>query len=91
MWTLIGVFVHATHASEQELESLAETQAVVCLCPTTEANLGDGIFPLNTWLDRDGRVAIGSDSHVGVNPFEELRWIEYEQTPREPSSQRGEL
>lgn len=71
--------VHATHASEQELESLAETQAVVCLCPTTEANLGDGIFPLNTWLDRDGRVAIGSDSHVGVNPFEELRWIEYEQ------------
>lgn len=71
--------VHATHASEQELESLAQTQATVCLCPTTEANLGDGIFPLNTWLEHDGRVAIGSDSHVGVNPFEELRWIEYEQ------------
>ena len=71
--------VHATHASDKELESLAKTHATVCLCPTTEANLGDGIFPLNTWLDRDGRIAIGSDSHVGVNPFEELRWIEYEQ------------
>lgn len=71
--------VHATHASDQELESLAKTQAIVCLCPTTEANLGDGIFPLNTWLDHDGRIAIGSDSHMGVNPFEELRWIEYEQ------------
>ena len=71
--------VHATHASDKELELLAKTHAIVCLCPTTEANLGDGIFPLNTWLDHEGRVAIGSDSHVGVNPFEELRWIEYEQ------------
>lgn len=71
--------VHATHASDKELELLAKTHATVCLCPTTEANLGDGIFPLNTWLGHEGRVAIGSDSHVGVNPFEELRWIEYEQ------------
>lgn len=71
--------VHGTHASQGELEALAESRAVVCLCPTTEANLGDGIFPLNSWLTRDGRIAIGSDSHVSVNPFEELRWIEYEQ------------
>lgn len=71
--------VHATHASDKELELLAKTHAIVCLCPSTEANLGDGIFPLNTWLGHEGRVAIGSDSHVGVNPFEELRWIEYEQ------------
>ncbi len=71
--------VHATHASDKELELLAKTHAIVCLCPSTEANLGDGIFPLNTWLGHEGRVAIGSDSHVGVNPFEELRWVEYEQ------------
>ncbi|MCY3884628.1 MAG: formimidoylglutamate deiminase [Gammaproteobacteria bacterium] len=71
--------VHATHASEQELDALAETHAVICLCPSTEANLGDGIFKLNAWLEKNGRIAIGSDSHVTVNPFEELRWIEYEQ------------
>ncbi len=71
--------VHATHVSEEELASLCESGAVVCLCPSTEANLGDGIFPLSSWLHRGGRIAIGSDSQVTINPFEELRWLEYGQ------------
>ena len=71
--------VHATHMDDEEIEALAQTGAVVCLCPSTEANLGDGLFPLQRWLQRDGRIAIGSDSHVSINPFEELRWLEYGQ------------
>jgi formimidoylglutamate deiminase len=71
--------VHATHMDEEETEALAGTGAVVCLCPSTEANLGDGIFPLARFLSHGGRIAIGSDSHVSLNPFEELRWLEYGQ------------
>lgn len=71
--------VHATHVSEEELRSLCESRAVVCLCPSTEANLGDGLFPLRAWLDQGGRIAIGSDSQITINPFEELRWLEYGQ------------
>jgi formimidoylglutamate deiminase len=51
---------------------------VIGLCPTTEANLGDGIFPLPAWLAAGGKFAIGSDSHICVSPAEELRWLEYE-------------
>lgn len=71
--------VHATHIDDDELDALAQSGAVVCLCPSTEANLGDGLFPLQAFLERGGRIAIGSDSHVSVNPFEELRWLEYGQ------------
>ena len=71
--------VHATHMDAEEIEALARTGAVVCLCPSTEANLGDGLFPLPRWLEKAGRIAIGSDSHVSINPFEELRWLEYGQ------------
>ena len=71
--------VHATHMDADETVSLAETDAVVCLCPSTEANLGDGLFPLHNFLDAGGRIAIGSDSHISINPFEELRWLEYGQ------------
>lgn len=71
--------VHATHVDDEEVESLAASGAVACLCPSTEANLGDGLFPLQRYLARDGRIAIGSDSHVSINPFEELRWLEYGQ------------
>lgn len=71
--------VHATHMDAGEIESLAKTSAVVCLCPSTEANLGDGLFPLHDFLGHGGRIAIGSDSHVSINPFEELRWLEYGQ------------
>ncbi len=71
--------VHATHMDTEEIVSLAETDAVVCLCPSTEANLGDGLFPLHAFLSAGGKIAIGSDSHVSINPFEELRWLEYGQ------------
>ena len=72
-------FVHATHIDREEVASLAESGAVVCLCPSTEANLGDGLFPLADYLRAGGAIAIGSDSHVSINPFEELRWLEYGQ------------
>jgi formimidoylglutamate deiminase len=74
-WTL----VHATHLTEAEVRGAAESKAVVALCPTTEANLGDGIFPLREFLGRHGRFGIGSDSNVSVSPVEELRWLEYGQ------------
>ena len=71
--------VHATHMTEAETRWLAATGAVAGLCPTTEANLGDGLFPLAGFLAAGGRIAIGSDSHVSVSPVEELRWLEYGQ------------
>jgi formimidoylglutamate deiminase len=71
--------VHATHIDANECSALGRSGAVVCLCPSTEANLGDGLFPLEKFLEADGRIAIGSDSHVSINPFEELRWLEYGQ------------
>ena len=74
-WTM----VHATHMDAEEVVLLAQSGAVACLCPSTEANLGDGIFRLREYLESDGRIAIGSDSHVTINPFEELRWLEYGQ------------
>jgi formimidoylglutamate deiminase len=52
---------------------------VAGLCPTTEANLGDGLFPAPDFLGRGGRIGVGSDSHVSVSPVEELRWLEYGQ------------
>jgi len=74
-WTLI----HATHLSEREREQIARSGAVAGLCPTTEANLGDGLFPLADYLDANGTLGIGSDSHISVSPVEELRWLEYGQ------------
>ena len=71
--------VHATHIDDKESAALATSGAVVCICPTTEANLGDGLFPLRPFLESGGRIAIGSDSQVSINPFEELRWLEYGQ------------
>jgi len=71
--------VHATHMDVEEVAALAASGAVVGLCPSTEANLGDGLFPLHDFLTHGGRIAIGSDSHVSINPFEELRWLEYGQ------------
>ncbi|MEZ5462345.1 formimidoylglutamate deiminase [Dokdonella sp.] len=71
--------VHATHVDRIEVEKLAATHAVAGLCPTTEANLGDGLFPLRDWLDKGGSIGIGSDSHISVSPVEEMRWLEYGQ------------
>ena len=74
-WTL----VHATHLDADEVRGVAASGATVALCPTTEANLGDGLFPLRDYLDAGGAWGIGSDSHVSVSPVEELRWLEYGQ------------
>lgn len=71
--------VHATHMTKDETSALASTGAVAGICPTTEANLGDGIFPLADYMACGGRIAIGSDSHVCRNPIEELRLLEYSQ------------
>ncbi len=74
-WSL----VHATHVDGDEVGRLAASGACAALCPTTEANLGDGLFPLARYLDAGGCVAIGSDSHASVSVCEELRWLEYGQ------------
>lgn len=71
--------VHATHVEPDEVASIAASGAVAGLCPTTEANLGDGLFPLAPFLAQGGRFGIGSDSHVSTSPVEELRWLEYGQ------------
>ncbi|MEZ5990334.1 MAG: formimidoylglutamate deiminase [Planctomycetota bacterium] len=71
--------VHATWADEDELAEVARRRAIVGLCPTTEANLGDGLFPLPAFLAQGGRFGLGSDSHVSVSTPEELRLLEYGQ------------
>jgi formimidoylglutamate deiminase len=69
--------VHATHVTPDELRGIAASGAIVGLCPTTESNLGDGRFPLDEFLAAGGRFGIGSDSHVSLDPREELRSLEY--------------
>jgi len=69
--------VHATHIDDAERSRLAASGAVAGLCQTTEANLGDGIFPLRPFLAEGGTFGIGSDSNVCTSPIEELRWLEY--------------
>lgn len=71
--------VHATHMTPDEYAGAARSGAVAGLCPTTEANLGDGIFDLPQWLAHGGRWGVGSDSHVCVNAAEELMLLEYGQ------------
>ena len=71
--------VHATHLDGGEAARLAASGAVAGLCPTTEANLGDGIFPAARYLDAAGRIGIGSDSQVTVSVIDELRLLEYGQ------------
>lgn len=71
--------VHCTHLDDAELAGLAGSGAVVGLCPSTEADLGDGVFRLPEFLAAGGRWGIGSDSHVSRDPAEELRLLEYAQ------------
>lgn len=68
--------VHATHVSDDDVRLLAETQTIVCVCPTTEANLGDGHAPAMRLAEAGVRLAVGSDSNVRVDPFEEVRELE---------------
>ena len=71
--------VHSTHLDDTELKTLAATGAHVVLCPSTEGNLGDGIFRMKEYVKLGGRWTIGTDSHIGIGPMEELRMIDYRQ------------
>lgn len=71
--------VHATHMNDNEIKMLAKSGAVAGLCPTTEANLGDGIFNLTDYIKHGGKFGIGSDSNTSVSVSEELRLLEYSQ------------
>ncbi|MCB2099511.1 MAG: formimidoylglutamate deiminase, partial [Rhodobacterales bacterium] len=68
--------VHATHVTPAEAARLAISGAVAGLCPTTEANLGDGLFPVTDYAAAGGVMGIGSDSHITVDPAQEMRWLE---------------
>jgi len=71
--------VHATHVTDAEVRRLASSGAVAGLCPITEANLGDGIFPARPYFDAGGCFGIGTDSNVLIDPAGELRMLEYAQ------------
>ena len=68
--------VHATHAADAELNLLAQSASRICVCPTTEANLGDGYFPVERVLERGISICIGSDSNARIDPLEELRELD---------------
>jgi formiminoglutamate deiminase len=74
-WCLI----HATHLTDAETDRLAASGAVAGLCPITEANLGDGIFPASRFLEAGGRIGTGTDSNILIDPAQELRALEYSQ------------
>jgi formiminoglutamate deiminase len=71
--------VHATHVTPEEIEGIARSGAVAGLCPITEANLGDGIFPATDFIAAGGRFGVGSDSNVLIDMAQELRSLEYSQ------------
>jgi formimidoylglutamate deiminase len=71
--------VHATHMREDEIVRLAGSGAIAGLCPVTEANLGDGLFPAEAFARAGGLYGIGTDSNVLIDASEELRWLEYGQ------------
>ncbi len=77
-WTLI----HGTHLSDRELEILGEIRPTVGACPTTERNLGDGFLPARELVARDVPIAVGSDSHTVIDPFAEMRCVEYHERLR---------
>ncbi|HEY7397676.1 MAG TPA: amidohydrolase family protein [Gaiellaceae bacterium] len=81
--------VHATHADGAELDLVAEARARICVCPTTEANLGDGFLPVLRVAHRQIELCIGSDSNVRIDPLEELR--ELEGIGRRQTGRRGVL
>jgi formimidoylglutamate deiminase len=75
--------VHSTHIDDTEISRLARTGAVAGLCPVTEANLGDGIFPAARFMAAGGRFGIGTDSNVSIAVNDELRQLEYSQRLRD--------
>jgi formimidoylglutamate deiminase len=75
--------IHATHMTENETRRLAKSGVIAGLCPTTEANLGDGVFPADSFTTKGGALAIGSDSQITISPAEDLRMLEYSQRLRD--------
>jgi formimidoylglutamate deiminase len=71
--------VHCTHMNDDEVKELARSGAHAVLCPGTEGNLGDGIFQLTDFKNNGGVWSIGTDSHISLNPLEDLRWLDYAQ------------
>lgn len=71
--------VHCTHMNDVEVQRLALSGANAVLCPATEGNLGDGIFRLTDFKNSGGSWSIGTDSHISLNPLEDLRWLDYAQ------------
>ena len=71
--------VHATHLSNKEIHLLSKSKVNVVLCPTTEGNLADGLFPFAEYQKNNGRWSLGSDSHISINPFDEIRMLDYGQ------------
>lgn len=71
--------VHATHLDDSEVAGIARSGAHVVICPSTEGNLGDGLFRYADFASAGGKWSIGTDSHIGLNPFEELRILDYGQ------------
>ncbi len=68
--------IHGVHVSDEDVRALAASQTIVVSCPTTEGNLGDGYLPAIGYREAGVRLAIGSDSQVRVDPFEEVRELE---------------
>lgn len=81
--------VHLTHTTPEDLADFAATGAGACICPTTEANLGDGIPDLTAMLEGNGRISLGTDSNARISMLEEMRWLEYGQRLR--TIERGAL
>ena len=69
--------VHAIHVTPKAMPAFAKTGAMVCACPTTERNLGDGVVPADEYLKHGVPICLGTDSHVQIDPFEEARELEY--------------
>ncbi len=71
--------VHCTHTSDNDLDEYLASGGNVCICPLTEANLGDGIANVPHLRRRYGRICLGSDSNARISMLEEMRWLEYVQ------------
>ena len=69
--------VHAIHVTPKAIAMLAHSRAMVCACPTTERNLGDGVVPVDEYFKQGVRVALGTDSHVEIDLLEDARELEY--------------
>jgi formimidoylglutamate deiminase len=69
--------VHAIHVTPKAIASFAETRAMVCACPTTERNLGDGVVPADEYLKHGVSISLGTDSHAQIDLFEDARELEY--------------